>query len=86
MKIVRLYIAGDSPNSSLALKVLREVIADSALECEVEIVDVLRDPQRAEGEGILVVPTLVKVEHGSQRRTHQKLGEKDSVRRFLGIE
>lgn len=60
--VLRLYVAGDSPNSALARTNLRAFLArDPNRQVDLEIVDVLEDAERALGDRILVTPTLVKV-------------------------
>jgi circadian clock protein KaiB len=59
--LLRLYIAGATPKSVLALKNLR-VICEEHLEgrYEIEVIDLLEMPQRAYGDQILALPTLVR--------------------------
>ncbi len=58
-----LYIAGNLPNSAQAVLNLKALCTDHFSDnCEVEIVDLLRDPERGLADGILVTPTLVKLE------------------------
>lgn len=60
--ILRLYIAGRGPNSVRALANLDALAqAYGHDRFEVEIVDVLLDPQRALRDHVLVTPTLVKM-------------------------
>jgi circadian clock protein KaiB len=58
---LRLYVAGQTPKSVLALTNLQQ-ICDEHLEgrYEIEIVDLLQNPQLARGDQILAVPTLVR--------------------------
>ncbi len=59
--LLRLYITGNSVNSQRAianlLKLCKEELAN---QYQVEIIDVLEEPDRAESEKILVTPTLIK--------------------------
>ncbi|AFZ54926.1 circadian clock KaiB family protein [Cyanobacterium aponinum UTEX 3222] len=59
--LLRLYITGNSLNSQRAianlLKLCREELNN---KYQVEIIDVLEEPARAEREKILVTPTLIK--------------------------
>ena len=56
-----LYIAGQTPKSVLALnnitKYCREHLAG---RYSIEIVDLLKNPQLAEGDQIIAIPTLVR--------------------------
>lgn len=55
-----LYIAGDEPNSRLAIRNLREVCTGVlAMQCVIEEVDVYQDFQRALKDRVIVTPTLI---------------------------
>jgi circadian clock protein KaiB len=58
---LRLYIAGQTPKSVLALKNINKY-CEEHLEGEysIEIVDLLKNPQLAEGDQIFAIPTLVR--------------------------
>ena len=58
---LRLYVAGQTPKSILALTNLKQ-ICEQHLQghYEIEIVDLLVNPQLARGDQILAVPTLVR--------------------------
>lgn len=59
---LRLYVAGDGPNSQRALTNLRSLCEEHFPDChEVEIIDILREPQRAFQDGVLLTPTLVRL-------------------------
>ena len=58
---LRLYIAGNTPKSNLALTNLKKYCEEHLKDkYTIEIVDLLVHPQLAEGDQILAVPTLVK--------------------------
>ena len=74
---VRLYVAGDSPNSARAAANLRAVIAELAgARADVEIVDVLRAPERGLRDGVLVTPMLVRVAPPPERRILGNLSDR----------
>jgi len=59
---LRLYIAGNAPNSVRALNNLKAICDEHfASGFALEIVDLLVHPQRALADGIVVTPTLVKL-------------------------
>jgi circadian clock protein KaiB len=59
---LRLYVAGNAPNSLRAIENLRAFCADKLPDGhELEIVDLLKDPSRALADGIIVTPTLLKL-------------------------
>jgi circadian clock protein KaiB len=59
---LRLYVAGNAPNSLRAIAHVRAICDEHfASEHELEIVDLLKYPQRALADGIIVTPTLLKL-------------------------
>jgi circadian clock protein KaiB len=82
----RLFVAGDSPNSAQALVNLvalgRAHLPDRH---EIEVVDVLKDPQRALADGVLMTPTLVKLAPLPVRRIVGTLGNLPTVLTALGL-
>ena len=56
-----LYIKSKTPNSVVAEANLRAMCQTSFPDYNIEIIDVLKDPDRALADGIIVTPTLVKV-------------------------
>jgi circadian clock protein KaiB len=58
---LKLYIAGQTPRSLAALANLKKIVADHLDgRYEIEVIDLLENPQLAKGDQILAVPTLVK--------------------------
>lgn len=84
--LLRLYIAGNTPNSRKAIKNLQH-LAEVELrgECRVEVVDLLRDPLRASEDDIIATPTLVKREPPPTARLIGNIGEAQRVLEILGI-
>ena len=67
--VLRLYVAGNSPNSALAKAHLRAALACVPAETvSLEIIDVLVDTARAIRDGVLVTPTLIKLSPEPQQR------------------
>ena len=58
---LRLYIAGQTPNSVAAITNLRQICRDK-LEgrYRIEVIDLLEKPQLAKGDQIIAIPTLVR--------------------------
>lgn len=82
---VRLYVAGDSPNSVLARRNLTSALAGSP-DHKLEIIDVLEDPKRGLADGVLVTPTLVKVSPAPAQQVVGNLRDADALRAVLGLE
>ena len=58
---LKLYIAGQTPRSIAALTNLRRIVDEHlGRQYEIEVIDLLENPQLAKGDQILAVPTLVK--------------------------
>jgi circadian clock protein KaiB len=59
--LLRLYIAGQSPKSLAAISNLHRICKEHlAGEYHVEVIDLLENPQLAEGDQIVAIPTLVR--------------------------
>lgn len=59
--ILKLYVSGDSPRSRRAIANLQE-FCDRELPqiSQIQVVDLLKYPEIAEAEKILITPTLIK--------------------------
>jgi circadian clock protein KaiB len=59
---LRLYVAAAAPNSVQAQSNLRALLESAgAHDASVDVVDCIREPQRALRDGVLVTPTLLKL-------------------------
>jgi circadian clock protein KaiB len=83
--VLTLYVTGTSPRTKVAIDNLNRICAQELSgRCELEIVDVLEHPQRAEDERILATPTLIKQQPLPLRRVVGDLSDKRKV--LLGLE
>lgn len=83
----RLFVAGESPNSAQAVVNLRALCATHLADRhEIEIVDVLRNPERALEENILLTPTLVKLAPKPVKKIVGALSDAATVRQTLELE
>ncbi|MEN6448903.1 MAG: circadian clock protein KaiB [Thermoguttaceae bacterium] len=58
---LRLYVAGQTPKSVRAFANLKRICEQHlAGQYRIEVVDLLKNPQLAEGDQILAIPTLVR--------------------------
>lgn len=58
---LRLYVAGQTPKSVTAFQNLKKICEEYLQgEYTIEIVDLLENPQLAEGDQIIAVPSLVR--------------------------
>jgi circadian clock protein KaiB len=82
----RLYVAADTINSNQALSNLHLLCqAHLADRHEIEVVDVFREPQRAQAEGIRMTPTLLKLSPPPVRRIIGTLSQTQQVLETLGL-
>jgi len=59
--LLRLYVAGQTPKSVLAFTNLKQICEEHLQgRYEIEIIDLMENPQLARGDQILAVPTLVR--------------------------
>ena len=58
---LRLYIAGQTPNSIAAIANLKKICEDQLQgKYRIEVIDLLEKPQLAKGDQIVAIPTLVR--------------------------
>ena len=58
---LKLYVAGNTPKSVTALKNLKKYCEDHLKgQYRIEVIDLLKKPQLAEGDQIFALPTLVR--------------------------
>jgi circadian clock protein KaiB len=58
---LRLYIAGQTPNSIAAIANLKKICEDQLRgKYRIEVIDLLDKPQLAKGDQIIAIPTLVR--------------------------
>jgi circadian clock protein KaiB len=83
---LRLYVTGRTARSEAAINNLHAIVEEHLPEePEVEIVDVLEEPELAEEHHILVTPTLDKILPMPARRIIGDLSDADAVVRGLGL-
>jgi len=84
---LRLFVADNAPNSAQAianLDAFRRTHAPAC--CEIEIVDVFREPKRALADGIFMTPTLVVLSPLPVRRIVGTLSHAPTLLLALGVE
>jgi circadian clock protein KaiB len=59
--LLRLYVAGQTPRSITAFANLKRICEEHlAGQYQIEVIDLIQNPQLARGDQILAVPTLVR--------------------------
>jgi circadian clock protein KaiB len=83
---LKLYVAGKTPKSLTALKNLKK-ICEEHLEGKyrIEIIDLLKKPQLAEGDQIFAMPTLVRRVPVPMRKIIGDLSDQEKVLVGLNI-
>jgi circadian clock protein KaiB len=83
--ILKLYVAGNTPNSMRALKTLRNILETEFLGVyALKVIDVLKNPQLAEEDKILATPTLAKILPPPVRRIIGDLSDRERV--LIGLD
>lgn len=60
--LFRLYVAGEAPNSMLALRNLQALCqVHCADNYHIDVVDVLLSPERAWADGVIVTPMVLRI-------------------------
>jgi circadian clock protein KaiB len=77
---LRLYVAGQSPKSLRAFANLTRMCEEYLPEhYEIEIIDLVADPQLAAGDEIVAIPTLVRRLPSPMRKIIGDLSDEDRV-------
>lgn len=82
--ILKLYVVSSSSSSEMAIRNLKEIIAqESGIIFQLEVIDVRENPQLAEDDKILAVPTLIRKLPQPIRKIIGDLSDKENV--LLGL-
>ena len=83
--ILKLYVAGNTPNSIRALKTLKNILEQEFQGVyALKVIDVLKNPQLAEEDKILATPTLAKVLPLPVRKIIGDLSDREEV--LIGLD
>ena len=83
--VLKLYVAGNTPNSVRALKTLKNILEiDFNGVYALKVIDVLQNPQLAEEDKILATPTLSKVLPPPVRKIIGDLSDREKV--LIGLD
>jgi circadian clock protein KaiB len=84
---LHLYVAGDAPNSLAAAANLRSVLARfPEREVDLQIIDVIADPEMGVRAGVLVTPMLLRLAPAPERRLLGNLKNHVTLISALGLE
>ena len=82
---INLFIAGQTAKSELAIANIQRIFAGLNIPLELDIIDVLEEPELAEQFRILATPTLLKVSPLPVRRIIGDLSDERKLFSGLGI-
>lgn len=84
--LLRLYVAGPTPQSTRALVNIRRICEEHLKEnYDLEVLDLLQSPEAAERDQIIAAPTLVMHSPAPVRRLIGDLSETERVLKILGL-
>jgi circadian clock protein KaiB len=82
---LRLYVAGNAPNSLLAIANAKAICGEHLHPPDhLEIIDLLKHPERALADGIIVTPTLIRLSPLPVGRVVGNLSDATQVLLLLG--
>src|SRR5579883_2274818 len=83
--VLKLYVAGNTPNSVRALKTLKNIL-DQEFQgvYALKVIDVLTNPQLGEEDKILATPTLAKILPPPVRKIIGDLSDRERV--LIGLD
>ena len=83
--VLKLYVAGNTPNSVRALRTLKNILEEEFKGVyALKVIDVLKNPQLAEEDKILATPTLAKVLPSPVRKIIGDLSDREKV--LIGLD
>jgi circadian clock protein KaiB len=83
--VLKLYVAGNTPNSVRALRTLKNILEEEFKGVyALKVIDVLKNPQLAEEDKILATPTLSKVLPLPIRKIIGDLSDREKV--LIGLD
>jgi circadian clock protein KaiB len=83
--VLKLYVAGNTPNSVRALTILKNILEQEFKGVyALKVIDVLKNPQLAEEDKILATPTLAKILPPPVRKIIGDLSDREKV--LIGLD
>jgi circadian clock protein KaiB len=83
--ILKLYVAGNTPNSVRALQTLNNILEKEFQGVyALKVIDVIKNPQLAEEDKILATPTLAKILPPPVRKIIGDLSDRERV--LIGLD
>jgi circadian clock protein KaiB len=84
--VLRLYVAGTSPNSVRAVSNIRRICKNHLKDnYDLEIVDVYQQIEKAGEDQLIALPLLIKKAPGQLRRLVGDMSDEEKVLKGLGV-
>ena len=84
--VLKLYVTGGTPRAATSIANLRRICHELlAGRCELEVIDVLDQPQAADDDRVLVTPTLIRALPLPVRRVLGDLSDTERVLTWLDL-
>lgn len=80
-----LYISEGSPGSQQALQAIETLLEEHLLPCDLTVIDVQKNPEAAEKDLIMAIPTLIKKAPKPPVRLVGNMTDKAKLVKELGI-
>ena len=81
-----LYVTNSTPRCNVAYKNIKRICAERLKDrCEIEVIDILKNPEAARREQIVAIPTLLKVAPKPERMLVGDFSKEESVLKGLDI-
>ena len=82
----KLYITGKTYRSERAVETLHKICDSLGTKAQMNVIDILEEPEKAEEDKILATPTLLKISPPGSRRIIGDLSDVQKVLQGLDIE
>jgi len=83
--VLKLYVAGNTPNSARAIKMLKDILEKEFNGVyALKVIDVLKNPQLAEEDKISATPTLARILPPPLRKIIGDLSDREKV--LIGLD
>ncbi len=84
--VLQLFIAGLTPHSREALRTVSTICHEElAGRCDLEVIDLYKQPELAQGEQIVAVPTLIRKLPTPPRRFIGSMADKEKLLAGLDV-
>lgn len=84
--LLRLYVAGMTPRSTAAILAMKALCREELSGChDLEVIDIYQQPQLAEQDHVVALPTVIKTSPPPSRRSVGDLTDRSRVMSDLNL-